>query len=190
MSRAPRHPGSRLDGSQRLCRSKGSRAFDLSPAMVAATHANIGRKIHREGELAKRLPKSCNRIEPPSFTPAPDLSPFDLSPYDDDRSYRCRPARAGRPEGAKSRLEAGDGSVLFQFANLSSFASRPRGRKKKPRRVPARFDGASEMLFGVGLPPVTTGGLPPVATGPLNYPWRKASRYHGPGALHYQGPRT
>ncbi len=40
------------------------------------------------------------------------------------RPYLCAMSFMGRPEGAKSRLSASDGSPLGQFANLSSFAEK------------------------------------------------------------------
>jgi len=40
------------------------------------------------------------------------------------RPYLCPTQFAGRPEGAKARLSKADGELIYQFANLSSFAEK------------------------------------------------------------------
>lgn len=70
------------------------------------------------------------------------------------RPYLCPEQLAGRPEGARSRLEDADGSALFQFANLSSFAEKMLCPERSLVKIREDMPLDRASLIGCG---VTTG---------------------------------
>ncbi len=70
------------------------------------------------------------------------------------RPYLCPTQFAGRPEGAKPRLSAGNGDPIGQFANLSSFAERMLCPERSLVKIRPDMPLDRASLIGCG---VTTG---------------------------------
>jgi S-(hydroxymethyl)glutathione dehydrogenase/alcohol dehydrogenase len=70
------------------------------------------------------------------------------------RPYLCPTQFAGRPEGAKNRLTAANGDLIYQFANLSSFAEKMLVPERSLVKIREDMPLDRASLIGCG---VTTG---------------------------------